>query len=93
MFRPERTRKIRGNVRRAVLILAPWLALLAAWYGIHHSGLVNPALVPTPHEVATRFVELMRDRLPMDILMSTQRVFLGVLCGIALAVPVGFILG
>ena len=29
----------------------------------------------------------------MDILMSTRRVFIGVLCGIALAVPVGFILG
>lgn len=80
-------------MRRAALIIAPWLALLAGWYGIHYSGFVNPALVPTPHEVATRFLELMGSRLPMDILMSTQRVFLGVLCGIALAVPVGFILG
>ena len=80
-------------MRRAALILAPWLALLAGWYGIHYSGFINPALVPTPHEVAARFVELMGSRLPMDILMSTQRVFLGVLCGIALAVPVGFVLG
>ena len=80
-------------MRRAILILTPWLALLAGWYAIHHSGFVNPALVPTPHEVAARFVELMQSRLPMDILMSTQRVFLGVMCGIALAVPVGFVLG
>src|SRR5262245_56208939 len=29
----------------------------------------------------------------MDVLMSTRRVFLGVLCGIALAVPIGFVLG
>ncbi|HEX6611121.1 MAG TPA: ABC transporter permease subunit, partial [Hyphomicrobiaceae bacterium] len=80
-------------MHRTVLILVPWLVLLAGWYGIHYSGLINPALVPTPHDVFRRFVELMHDRLPMDILMSTQRVFLGVLCGIALAVPVGFVLG
>jgi NitT/TauT family transport system permease protein len=67
--------------------------MLAGWYGIHYSGLINPALVPTPHDVFRRFVELMQGRLPMDIVMSTQRVFLGVTCGIALAVPVGFVLG
>jgi NitT/TauT family transport system permease protein len=80
-------------VRRAALILTPWLVLLAGWYGIHYSGLINPALVPTPHEVGRRFIELMQTRLPLDILMSTQRVFIGVLCGIALAVPIGFALG
>ncbi len=81
------------NVRRAALILAPWLVLIAGWYGIHYSGLINPALVPTPHAVLSRFVELAQSRLPMDILMSTQRVFAGVLGGTALAVPVGFVLG
>ena len=80
-------------MRRTALIIVPWLVLLGGWYGIHYSGLINPALVPTPHDVFRRFVELMQDRLPMDILMSTRRVFIGVLCGIALAVPVGFVLG
>ncbi|HEX7072702.1 MAG TPA: ABC transporter permease [Hyphomicrobiaceae bacterium] len=80
-------------MRRTALILMPWIAILAVWYAIHHSGLVNPALVPTPHEVGRRFIELLRGRLPLDILMSTQRVFLGVLSGITIAVPVGFVLG
>ena len=80
-------------MRRAALITIPWIVLLGGWYGIHYSGLINPALVPTPHDVARRFIELMQGRLPMDILMSTRRVFTGVLSGIALAVPVGFILG
>jgi NitT/TauT family transport system permease protein len=80
-------------VRRALLILAPWALIVALWYAIHHSGLVNPALVPTPHDVARRFGELARQRLPLDVWMSTQRVFLGVLLGIACAVPVGFVLG
>lgn len=78
---------------RATLIFAPWLVLLLLWYGVRLSGLVSPALVPAPHEVATKFVELMGDRLPIDIWMSTQRVFIGVLLGTVLAVPVGFCLG
>jgi NitT/TauT family transport system permease protein len=76
-----------------MLILAPWAAIVAVWYAIHYSGVVNPALVPTPHAVAERFWELAGQRLPKDVWMSTQRVFLGVSLGILLAVPVGFVLG
>lgn len=78
---------------RTTLIIVPWLLLLVGWYGIHYSGLINPSLVPTPHAVAARFVELMQTRLPLDILMSTRRVFSGVMSGILVAVPVGFVLG
>ena len=80
-------------MRRAALIIAPWLALLGGWYAVHYSGVVNPALVPTPHEVAKQLWQLAGQRLPKDIWMSTQRVFLGVTLGILLAVPVGFVLG
>jgi len=80
-------------VRRTALILLPWLFLLAGWYAIHYSGLINPALVPAPHDVFRRFIELTQSRLPMDIFMSTRRVLLGVMSGIALAVPIGFVLG
>jgi NitT/TauT family transport system permease protein len=76
-----------------MLVLAPWAAIVALWYAIHYSGIVNPALVPTPHAVAERFWELAGQRLPKDVWMSTQRVFLGVSLGILLAVPVGFVLG
>ena len=81
-------------LRRIALVLAPWLVIVLVWYAIHFSGLVNPALLPTPHAVAARFWELLtQQRLPRDIWMSTQRVFLGLTFGILLAVPVGFILG
>ena len=80
-------------MKRATLLLAPWAVIVAIWYGVHYSGLVNPALVPAPHAVWQRFVELARDRLPMDVLMSTGRVFVGVALGIVCAVPVGFVLG
>lgn len=76
-----------------MLILAPWAAIVAIWYAVHYSGVVNPVLVPTPHAVAKRFMELAGQRLPMDIWMSTERVFVGVALGITAAVPVGFVLG
>ena len=81
-------------MRRILLILAPWALIVLVWYAIAYSGLINPSLVPTPHAVAARFWELLtQGRLPKDIWMSTQRVFIGVLLGTALAVPVGFLLG
>jgi len=82
-----------ARLRTAVLLLAPWALILAIWYALAYSGLVNPALLPKPHQVLARFRELVHERLPMDVWMSTQRVFLGVTLGIVLAVPVGFLLG
>lgn len=78
---------------RAALILAPWLVIVLVWYAVRLSGLVDPALVPAPHQVAQKFAELLQDRLLLDIWMSTQRVFIGVALGTLLAVPVGFCLG
>ena len=81
------------RLRTAALVLAPWVAIVAVWYAVAASGLVNPALLPTPGQVLARFRQLLHDRLPLDVWMSTQRVFLGVALGTVLAVPVGFVLG
>jgi len=78
---------------RVLLVLAPWVLIVLFWYGVRASGFVNPALVPAPHDVATKFVELMRQRLALDIWMSTQRVFVGVALGVTVSIPVGFCLG
>ena len=81
-------------LRRIALVLAPWVLVILIWYAIALSGLINPGLVPTPGQVASRFWSLLtKARLPMDMWMSTERVFLGVATGIVLAVPVGFVLG
>jgi NitT/TauT family transport system permease protein len=81
-------------LRNALLVASPWVVVVLLWYAVAWSGLVNPSLVPEPHQVAAKFWELLtRARLPLDIVMSTQRVFIGVTLGIALAVPVGFVLG
>ena len=88
------TRPIRGNVRRAPSILAPWLVLLAAWYArsLQRADQSGPGADAARRVRALHRADAQR-RLPLDILMSTRRVFVGVLCGIALAVPVGFVLG
>ena len=74
-------------------LVAPWVLIVAIWYAVRESGLVSPALVPAPHQVFTKFLELAQGRRGMDVWMSTQRVFLGVTLGVLLAVPVGFCLG
>lgn len=90
---PATGARLRRWARLAALLLAPWLLILLVWYAIRATGLINPALVPAPHAVFAKFLELAQGRLGQDILMSTQRVFLGVTLGVALAVPVGFSLG
>src|SRR3954465_10043401 len=84
-----------GSVaRRFLLGLAPWAGAIAIWYAVRWSGLVNASLIPPPHQVASKFLELLlREGLLFDIYASTRRVFLGVMLGILAAVPVGFLLG
>ena len=66
----------------------------ALWYAVRWSGFVNQSLIPAPHQVASKFVELLlKENLLFDIYASTRRVFFGVILGIAAAVPVGFLLG
>jgi len=77
-----------------LLPVLPWAGLVLVWYLIPTLGLVNPALVPTPVQVARTFWHLLTaEKLWLDMLMSLQRVLLGLVLGIALAIPVGFVLG
>ena len=90
---PPLKSQARGPAARAALVAAPWLALLVLWYAIRASGLINPSLVPAPHAVLSKFLELLQDRLLLDVWMSTRRVFVGVFLGVLAAVPVGFAIG
>jgi NitT/TauT family transport system permease protein len=82
------------RLRRALLIAAPWVVIVLAWYGVRASGLINPALIPAPHAVAAKGWELLvRETLLRDVWASSRRVLIGVALGIACAVPVGFVLG
>jgi NitT/TauT family transport system permease protein len=83
-----------SSAYKVLFAVTPWLLIVLAWYAVGASGFVNPVLIPAPHIVAKRFYELLtREGLLIDAFASTRRVFIGVALGIALAVPVGFVLG
>jgi NitT/TauT family transport system permease protein len=83
-------RKLKGPA----LMIAPWIAALVAWHLVAVSGLISSALVPTPGQVFKQFWRLLTtQRLWFDMLVSSQRVLLGLAAGITLAVPIGFVLG
>jgi len=85
---------IASRLRYLILLVLPWLLLIAIWQGVAVSGLFASGLMPTPGQVGAKLIELLfNDRLAVDILRSTQRVTLGVALGILLAVPVGFLIG
>jgi NitT/TauT family transport system permease protein len=87
--------KTRGGVAKQIALgVTPWLAAIALWYAVRLSGYVNVSLIPAPHQVAAKFVELLlHEGLLYDVFASTRRVFFGVALGITAAVPVGFLLG
>jgi len=81
-------------VRKLFLLSTPWLVILGVWSVITSLGLVNPTLVLSPLQIGWKFVELLSTgQLEQDIWMSTQRVLVGVVLGIFVAVPVGFLIG
>lgn len=86
--------RLLDGLTRAGLIATPWVAIILLWYTVHASGLVSPALVPAPHQVAARaWTLLVQEHLLRDMWASTRRVVIGVALGTAGAVPVGFFLG
>ena len=81
-------------LKRLCVILAPWAAIIVFWYLFRLTGLVQASLIPTPAQIAEKFwTSLIHGELLLDMYMSTQRVFIGVLLGTVCAVPVGFLLG
>ena len=68
--------------------------IIAAWWAMWAVGFVDPGLLPSPAEVFRQFMTLMVEKqLWLDMLLSARRVLIGVVCGLALAIPVGFLLG
>jgi sulfonate transport system permease protein len=83
-----------AGIGRFGLRLLPWLGIIAIWQLITAAHLAGTGLVPSPLEVlATFWTGITRNQLWIDMYMSCQRVALGLASGIALAIPVAFLLG
>lgn len=86
--------RIGGMALRASSVLLPWVVAVLIWEAIPLTGLVSPALVPSPAHCLAKFWTLMtKEHLWIDMLLSSQRVLLGLATGIAAAIPVAFVLG
>ncbi|MEO8487168.1 MAG: ABC transporter permease [Betaproteobacteria bacterium] len=73
--------------------------LLAAWQGASVAGWLRPVQFPPPTRLATSFVELVTEGYPEGIALFThvaitlQRILLGYAIAVALAVPLGLVVG
>ena len=74
-------------------------AVLAAWQAAVMAGLLRPIQFPPPLKLASSAVELVRDGYPEGIGLAThvgitmQRIVLGYLAAVALAIPLGLVIG
>jgi NitT/TauT family transport system permease protein len=74
------------------------LLFLGLWTGLTVTGLVPRQFLPTPADVATRFVQLLTQpfagaTLPMHLASSFQRYAYGVLLAAAIGIPLGLLMG
>jgi len=89
----ETIEKARANMRVPPLLLnfVAFAFAVAIWWAITAAKLV---VLPGPFEVFQRALQLIANgQLPLDIVSSLRRVLTGFLLGVALAVPVGFLMG
>ena len=90
-----------SNLKQISAVVTPLLKgaasfsfIVAVWHIVWLIGLVDRGLLPSPLEVFLHFLTLMSDaQLWLDVLLSARRVLVGVVCGLAIAIPVGFLLG
>ncbi|HEY8608068.1 MAG TPA: ABC transporter permease [Noviherbaspirillum sp.] len=72
----------------------PFLFLIGVWFGLRATGLINPTLLPSPAAVFEVFLRSVTEGdLLVNIGMSVQRVLAGLVLGMLVAVPVGFLVG
>jgi NitT/TauT family transport system permease protein len=85
---------LRQIFRSLATVMGPWIVLVMIWYALPATGLVNGSLVPTPLDVFKQFIRLVLEKnFLFDTAMSVQRVLIGLLLGVAAAIPFAFVIG
>jgi NitT/TauT family transport system permease protein len=88
---------VRGQLDKTLyrfIALASFVLLLAVWWGISASGVVDPLFLPGPVAVAERFfIWLTQDDLLNDTGISLYRVLAGFGLSAVTAVPLGLYIG
>lgn len=77
-----------------VVAIASFAAALGAWWWFSHLPSTNPVFIPTPERVWAGGVELWRDgNMRADVGASFLRVAYGFLLSVAIALPLGLLMG
>ena len=83
-----------NNAQRTGLAVGSFAGALALWWLLTATGLVDKVLLPAPGEVATAFSRSLADgTLVRHTGISLLRVLEGFLIALAIAVPVGIVMG
>ncbi len=101
LARPDRPRRSWFEFRRVLrpearlgLGLAAWLAFIAGWQVLASSGLADSTLLPGPVKVFEAWKELFFERgFGADVLQSVRRIFLSFGLALAIALPLGMLMG
>jgi NitT/TauT family transport system permease protein len=87
-------KKIMKSLIGLLTAISAFGVLFAVWYVVYFLEVIKPVLFPPPHLVLEKAVFLFTEGdLLSDMFSSIQRVTIGVLLGVTVAVPVGFVLG
>lgn len=87
-------KKAQRGILKVAGTVIPFAGLVLLWWLLRQTGLINPGLLPSPFAVLAHFWgSLTHGDLGINMLMSLQRVVIGLLLGTAVAVPVGFLIG
>lgn len=87
-------RKPVANSIKYPLGLSAWILFLLAWHILAKSSLTPDALVPTPAKVAVALYDLIAEReFAIDILQSVKRILISFGIALAIALPLGIMMG
>ncbi|MGI9606978.1 MAG: ABC transporter permease, partial [Acidimicrobiales bacterium] len=88
--RSERSDKVIGGL----LAVLPFVALIALWWGVHTVFDPSPTKLVAPSKVVDAFFESVREGvLPAYIVQSLKRLGFGVIIGVLVGIPLGWLLG
>lgn len=77
-----------------LLAIGGWLTLALIWFSVSYFGLISRHILPSPMDVITTFIGMFKeDKLVSNTIFSLKINFMGYIESIALALPVGFLLG
>ena len=89
----------RGSRYYAAISAVAVVTLLALWQWASMHGFIRPIQFPPPSKIATSAVDIAVNGFPQGmtllghVVATLQRIFLGYIIALMLAVPLGFVLG